>query len=175
MPPTLRRQTVATSELLSTLPVSTKHINTLVTLTRVSQASPMSRPLFRGARCLSRQARHQGVTRRHGQSGDACETRGEGHQRIEYASWLTGSVESSSLVATVCLRTLVASTSGADPLTVDGLFNEPTFMSAFTVAVNSRGQLDSLPLDGAEAGQAEGQGVGAGPQIDNRVAALVVP
>ena len=36
------------------------------------------------------------------------------------------------------------------------------------------GQLDALALDGAEAGQREGDGVGAGPQIDDAVLAGAV-
>ena len=47
-----------------------------------------------------------------------------------------GSASSSSFVATVCLRTLVVSTSGDAPLTVTVSSIEPTRRSPFTVAVN---------------------------------------
>ena len=87
---------------------------------------------------------------------------------------LVGSVANSSRVATICLRTFCVSTSGAAPLTVIVSSSAPTRISALTVAVKPGRELDALPPEDAEPGEREGDGVGAGPQVDDVVAALAV-
>ena len=79
-----------------------------------------------------------------------------------------------SRVITLCWTTFCTSTVGASPVTVIVSSSAPTRRSALTVAVNDAVSVDAFALDGAEAGQRERDGVGAGPQVDDLVLARAV-
>ncbi len=79
-----------------------------------------------------------------------------------------------SLSMTCRRMTLVVSTTGASPLTVMVSSIAPTRSSTLTGAVNERRQLDAFAPDTRKPGEREGNGIDAGPEIDDVVAPLRV-
>ena len=75
---------------------------------------------------------------------------------------------------TFCCRTFCVSTSGAAPVTVIVSSSEPDLHVGIHGRGEPRGQHDALAPEGIEAGQTEGDHIGAGPQIDDVVPALAV-
>ena len=85
-----------------------------------------------------------------------------------------GIAEISRCDIVVCRRTLCVSTIGVSPVTVIVSCEGADLHVRVDRRGERAGQLDAFALDGAEAGQAERDGVGARPQIDDTVLARTI-